>query len=367
MRKGKLQVRATSSQIADFLKEQVRAGLWGDRLPSERSFSEQLGISRRSLRGALAELQREGLIVERSQLGTKIAPRRARKRIHQISVGVVVPKSSRDILGSALFFLDEMRKFFEARQINMQIHRARYLPGDAVATDFEKTIRENAHACWILVSPMAPMQRWCKQNGVRAMVVGIGDHDFPSISVDYHALCRHAAGEMLRLGHRRLAIILPNNEKIEDVQSCLGFQAGLESSSHSDVLITREYHDQTTRGVCLLADRLLRRNQGPTAWLVCRQGHFVTMLTYLLHRGIKIPSQISLVSRNTDVFADDIVPSPSRYVINDKSYARKCARLALKVIDGHASEEEVVSIMPDFLPGETLGLIGAGGGGRSER
>ena len=62
-------------QIADQLAELIRAGEFkpGDRLPSERDLSQQLGVSRASVREALIALEIDGLIDVRVGLGVFVS------------------------------------------------------------------------------------------------------------------------------------------------------------------------------------------------------------------------------------------------------------------------------------------------------
>lgn len=62
-------------QLAEHIREQIRSGELrpGDQLPSERLLSEHYGISRMTVRQALAYLVREGALVARHGLGTFVA------------------------------------------------------------------------------------------------------------------------------------------------------------------------------------------------------------------------------------------------------------------------------------------------------
>lgn len=64
-------------QLAELVRAQIKDGAirTGDALPSEREFSEAVGISRVTVRKALDVLLREGLLSRRHGSGTYIAPR----------------------------------------------------------------------------------------------------------------------------------------------------------------------------------------------------------------------------------------------------------------------------------------------------
>jgi GntR family transcriptional regulator len=71
------------ARAASILREQILARELapGGRLPAEASLAQQLDVSRPTIRGALACLQREGLIVTRQGVGSFVVPRRAHQTL----------------------------------------------------------------------------------------------------------------------------------------------------------------------------------------------------------------------------------------------------------------------------------------------
>jgi GntR family transcriptional regulator len=72
-------------QLAEQLKEQIQSGKLkpGVQLPSERELSEQVGISRMTVRQAIAYLVRDGALVVKQGIGTFVAePKLAHDTLH---------------------------------------------------------------------------------------------------------------------------------------------------------------------------------------------------------------------------------------------------------------------------------------------
>lgn len=61
-------------KVKDFINYRLSGGLWkvGDRLPSERTLGNQLGLSRVTVRAALAELVADGVVEKIDRIGTVI-------------------------------------------------------------------------------------------------------------------------------------------------------------------------------------------------------------------------------------------------------------------------------------------------------
>ena len=71
----KVQPEKLSNAVVRQIEQLILRGILrpGERLPSERDLSERLGVSRPSLRDALAELQDQGLLVSRPGAGIYVA------------------------------------------------------------------------------------------------------------------------------------------------------------------------------------------------------------------------------------------------------------------------------------------------------
>jgi DNA-binding GntR family transcriptional regulator len=66
-------------QLAAILRAQILAGEFDvvpdQKLPSETTLMQEYGVSRNSVRGAIALLRDEGIVQTRPQYGSRVAPR----------------------------------------------------------------------------------------------------------------------------------------------------------------------------------------------------------------------------------------------------------------------------------------------------
>lgn len=335
----------------------MKEGQWTERLPSERELAQQLGVSRWTLRAAIRELQAEGVVGRRSQAGAQIV-RAGGGEAHQLSVGVVLSNKTDLSRRRILILLEVLRHYLEVQGVKMEVHLVPFPRSGAVSAHFKRLLTKVRHDCWVMVSPLASMQVWCAEQGIPAMVSGVSDDaaGLPSSSVDLRAVCRHAAGLLIGRGHRRLAMILAEPLKSEDLLSQRGFEEGIQECLNrgDEVSVRYEGHDQTREGIKRLVNRLLAMKDRPTAWLVCRQGSFTKIYTYLLYKGVRIPGELALLCRDSDDYFDDFLPVPTFYRAVRRQLVHQTARLALRVALGQAQPGEAARLMPELVPGETI-------------
>jgi GntR family transcriptional regulator len=76
--------RPLALQLADLLRDEIRGGsrAAGSRLPTESEFQAEYGVSRTTVRAALAQLVSEGLVITRKGYGSYV---RARPQIRRVS------------------------------------------------------------------------------------------------------------------------------------------------------------------------------------------------------------------------------------------------------------------------------------------
>jgi GntR family transcriptional regulator len=74
---GIIQTKSITDQVEEILRERIRNATYlpGNRIPSESEFSEELGVSRATVRSVLAKLAVNGLIIRKQGNGTYVNAR----------------------------------------------------------------------------------------------------------------------------------------------------------------------------------------------------------------------------------------------------------------------------------------------------
>ncbi len=92
------------AEVRDRLRELIDAREPGDVLPSERSLSEDLGVSRPTLRAAIEDLTHDGLLIRRHGRGTFTNPRTISQPLAETGGGFTVPPAEGDWVSRVLEF-----------------------------------------------------------------------------------------------------------------------------------------------------------------------------------------------------------------------------------------------------------------------
>ncbi len=347
------------AQTADILRRHVTTRPVGEKLASERELEQHLGVSRMTLRAALARLTREGLVQARQGRGRVIVKSgscRGSQRNGLRDVVLLSPMPLHEIEPRVLIAMNELHD-----QLAKEHHNLKFvIPHNCYRERPQKNLQELASrlrpAAWVLLLSTRAMQEWFQVQGLPAVVAG-SRHEgvqLPSVDVDFHATCRHAVGRFLAKGHRRLVLLNPKAAAAGDVKSETGFrEAGAAAGPNVETIVAQ--HDETVEGICVSLDRLLARPQPPTGYLVSRATYAITALGHLIRRGVRFPEQAAFISRSHDPVLEYVVPSPARYQIDMPGFAHKLTRLVLECTSGGNPLPKDHLLMPRFIPGQTLG------------
>jgi DNA-binding LacI/PurR family transcriptional regulator len=347
------------SQALAILKEQIRSGTWDNWFPGEWDLCAQLKISRRTLRAALGQLEREGLL--RAGKGRRrrvaVSSRRIRLGPSNNRVTLLTPEPLSILPPLSMFWIDELREHLHAAGCQLEVHFQRDPQAHPPIGTLEQLVKRTRASVWVLASYTAPVQQWFSRKGLPCLVVG-SRHEgvaLPSVDIGYRALSRHAAGLLLARGHTRLALLNPESGLAGDLESERGF---LEAGEHfqrggGEFLIG--HHDGTRESVCKRLDALLQLRASPTGFLVSGANYALMTLCFLLGKGLRLPRDVALISRNEELFLNYALPSIAHYSANPTLLARKVSRIVMQLVRGGVSEPRDYRLMPEFVPGETLG------------
>lgn len=347
-----------AEQTANTLREALQKGLWRERMPGERELSRQLNVSRPTLRLALDELRREGWL--------KNVPGRARVIVRRASgqavqrsqvVGLLTPLPLQEVSPFALCWMDKLRELLSAAGLQLEIHSGRRWYSRRPEKDLAALTHQMPAAAWVLFVTNERMQRWFAASDLPGVLSGSSHAgiDLPSVDFDYRAVCRHAAGQFLLRGHRRLVLLIQASGAAGDEESEAGFLEALHSKAGAGVTPIIARHDGTPEGILHRLDAILGQKPVPTAFLVARSMSALLVASELMRRGIRVPQDAAVIARDSDHFLAYFSPALARYRADPDVHARRLARLVIQLARGALQRSRQIRIMPEFLKGESLG------------
>lgn len=345
------------TSTAASLRNGIRDGIWEEVLPGERILCEHLQVSRTTLRSALAMLVKEGWISDDARKKRRIfmPDTTPKPKISKDMVAVVTNEHIQLMAPMVIFYINEMRRYLQKIGLRVEIFTDLKLDQrpDRKLNEF---LQNRQVACWVLVSPTSHVQRFFADREVPTLIVGpsAGEVRLPSISIDYRAVCRHATGVFLGRGHRRLALVIPDSKIAGNTASVEGFREGFERSARSDAEAFVLHHDSTREGICRKLDFHLKTARRATGFLVCRSLHALTVTSHLLNRGLAIPNDISVISRDSESYIDYFTPEITRYHYGRRHFAQRLSRLVVRLATDGSLPPQMTLILPNLISGKTL-------------
>lgn len=354
--------QSLSTQVAQRLSAEIQKGTWGDWLPGERTLTQTLQTSRKTLRKALAQLHREGAIETQRGFGHKIlsaSRRRKTETAHDRSVGLITPETLEHLRPYTALWVDELRTLLFEKGVRLTSFSGHRFFSSRPEKALARLVKQNPQSCWVLAHSNEHHQRWFHDRGIPCVVAGSAHSGLPlpSVDLDHFAVCRHAAGEMLRLGHRKIALLSKRSSRAGDMESERGFEEGVRSSRHDDAESLVVRHDGTVDGAYRALNSLFNLASPPTAVLVAQSAFYLTTVAFLGERGLRVPGRVSLVSRDDDTFLAYLKPSPARYSCNPKTFAKRLQLQVQLCFDGDTGGHTLHRIEPKFIAGGSLAAV----------
>jgi LacI family transcriptional regulator len=337
-----------AARAAEALREALHNDVWGERLPGERELSRQLNVSRPTLRAALAELERSGLITVAQGCQRKIVRSPSRSVPPESrAVGLLTPLPLREVPPFALCWMDKLRELLAAEGLDLQIHAGRRWYARP-AKDLAALMEESSACAWVLFVANEAMQQWFAARSQPCVLSGSAypGLDLPSVDVDYRAVCRHAAGLLLARGHRRIALLLEGPQLGGDRESEAGFREAFAGHADLPSPLVLE-HDGTPAGLRRRVAELLRFDEPPTGFLVGRSLPALTVASELTRLGRTAP-RVEVICRDSDHFLDFLSPAIGQYRYDPNVHARRLARAVVRLTQGGPSKS--IRSMPEFVP-----------------
>lgn len=343
-------------QVTARIVGEMEKGTWVKLLPGERVLIDYLNVSRKTLRKALGQLKKEGVIKTERGIGHRIVRTARREARPSISIGLLVPDSIEKLRHFTALWVDDLRALLFENNIRLVTFSSRRFytlhPDKALA----RLTRQNPQACWVLSYTNEAIQQWFHHQRIPCIVAGTchAGISIPNVHMDYRATSRHAVGAMLSRGHRRLGYLARKSRNAGDLEGEIGFAEGVERAARAGVQSIVMRHDGSVDGIARELARALASGAAPTAILVNDPVFYLTAASFLAERGLRVGKDVSLLSIDDDRFLPYLIPQPARYVCNFRSFAKELFALVLQWVRGEQFARTTSRVEASFVAGSSL-------------
>ena len=358
-----LPIRLTlADQAAECIRQGLRRHRWDGVMPAEGELCRELGVSRGTLRSALAVLFAEELLRPGGRGGRHaiVANSGARKRkLHALSgnlVRVLSPQPRFIVAGQTQVIFQAVSETLGRAGLHFEFeHHPGLWDLHHPASALRKITSQPNTVGWVLYRSTQAVQEWFAASGIPAAVLGgiYPDIALPHAEFDLVAASRHAVGVLAGRGHRRMAFLTVEKATAGDQASARGF---MEAAAVAGVDAQIAVFDDTVLGLCRLLDGLLLSSPPPTAYVVAFPNHTQATIGHLTRRGFPVPKAVAVISRMDAVLLGECIPTVARYQMSAELLGRGLARMLLKALNP-ASKATIGKcvIMPEYVDGETAG------------
>lgn len=345
------------NRVAGILETAIRHREWRRRLPSERLLCEQLHVSRATLEKALNILGRKGLIRSMPRVGHLIQKRSIQLALHDSStIRVLLKEPYQNQSTWSQLVYGEIERIVAVAGFDLRFHGVAHLRGEALSRRLDQLVKDERAACWAICSVPCATQQWFMARHIPALVVG---HCFPGVQlpamdVDCRSISRHAVSLFLRLGHRTIVLLSSRMRLAGDWHGEEGFREGFTRMAPKDAHFEVWYHDMSPDSVRRLIRERWSKAGYPTAVLVSSAHGAIAAASSLMDMGLRLAHHVSLICRACDETLDWFTPPIASYVIGHRVFARRVARLLIRLAQTGAVKPGAL-LLPRLCPGGTVG------------
>jgi len=347
------------SQVLELIKDEVARGTWTEWLPGERGLVQRFRVSRNTLRTALKTLEAEGWIRSQHGVGYRLLSTKCRNQSPQPnSIGLIVPKPLDVRLPSSTFWINELRGALFNLNIDLDIHVGANFFSKRCASALPALVSRHRHQCWILLLSSEDMQKWFYASRTPCVLAGscYPGINLPSVDVDRRSQCRHAAGAMIAHGHKRIAFLHGSRGLAGDEDSEAGFLEAARTSSVPGVTAEFIAYTSEVGDIQRNVKKLLSREDRPTALLVANSHHYLAVISTIWNMRLEIPGDVSVISRDDELFLTYVIPEPARYTLSAQSFSDKIISLVRQTIAKENAAHQHLKLIPEFYKGASLAM-----------
>lgn len=347
-----LQILTAPEQTAKYLREELEAGRWRQVMPGEDRLITELGIGRHTVKAALKQLEKEGLLVSQG-------PGRQRKvTVHK--------KSKRRYLRIKILLYEQIdRGLLDNAALLAQLQEAGYSVDYATKSLWElgmnadrvaRHVEKHPADAWVIKAGSREVLEWFSEQSVPAIAcygrfVGLR---IAASSPRVAPAMRDATQRLIELGHQRI-VMLSRQERRHPKPALIEQQFLDDLKAHGLPVGSYNLPDwkDNVDGFQDCLEKLFRHTP-PTALIIAEPAMYFAAQQFLANRGIVAPKHISLICADFDSLFRWSKPMISHVVWDYKPVTRRILLWADNVANGVVDHRQFFT-RAKWIEGGTVG------------
>lgn len=341
-------------QLVSLLKESISEGQWGDELPIEAALCREFGVSRMTLRKAIAQLAHERWLVLGGR-GRRHSIQRRRAIAPKPSGRIIRVLTPYSLMGMGVVHhaaLETVAEIVASSGYDLEFeHHPGAFRGHQT-TELRRLDALPDTAGWLLFFSTEQIQRWFAASARPCVIAGFLHEgvQLSSVYLEIPIAARHAAGRFYACGHREMVYLIDERTSLGDRRASVAFvEEAHRLGAHARIV----EHTGDRESVHRVLRKILAMRPRPSAFYASSPECALTTLCHLSAAKLNIPKEAAIIVGWDDEFLDHTLPTIARYRVDPIKYGRKIAAVVLDQLHAPGKIRKV-SILPEFVNGGSL-------------
>jgi hypothetical protein len=140
-----------------------------------------------------------------------------------------------------------------------------------------------------------------------------------------------------------------NTGRVGDLAGEGGFLTAIRESRQPHVVPIVATHEYSPAQPSKALARFLEQPAPATALLVSSPSGYLTIVSLLAQRGLRVPHDLWAIAREDEPLLDHLIPLHARYACRPRMYARKLVRPVMQVLHGDMVSPRHTRILPTSI------------------
>lgn len=218
-----------------------------------------------------------------------------------------------------------------------------------------RLLQETPADAWIIESGQYPLLQWCASQPIPCLALYGRTEGLPIARTgpDLVAAYREATRKLISLGHKRIVSIVREGFRKPKPEGCeKAFLEELEAHGIPTGSYNLPDWEETAEGFHQLLERLFKSTP-PTAIFIDETCWFVAALAFMVHRGIRVPDQVALISGECESILDLCNPRFAHIRWDKNHIVRRVVRWVEAVRKGKA-DRKIINVQAKFVLGGSI-------------